>query len=40
MAAATIYNAAGTTALGGNGLSSAVGATDRGWLTFTFKTAF
>ena len=40
MAAATIYNAAGTTALGGNGLSSAIGATDRGWLTFTFKTAF
>ncbi|MBS0349546.1 MAG: DUF1302 family protein [Proteobacteria bacterium] len=40
MAAATIYNSTGTTVLGGNGLSSAVGATDRGWLTFTFKTAF
>lgn len=28
------------TALGGRALGSAVGATDRGWLAFTFKTSF
>lgn len=36
----TKYNAAGTQVVGGNALNSAVGATDRGWLAFTFKTAF
>jgi hypothetical protein len=35
----TRYNAAGTSVTGGGALSSAVGATDRGWLVFTFKTA-
>jgi len=36
----TRYNSAGTTAVGGGALNSAVGATDRGWLVLTFKTAF
>ncbi|MDP2166161.1 MAG: DUF1302 family protein [Hydrogenophaga sp.] len=36
----TKYNAAGTTAIGGNALNSAVGATDRGRLLFTYKTSF
>jgi hypothetical protein len=34
------YNAAGTTLIGGNSLSSTLGATDRGWLVFTYKTSF
>ncbi|MES2263883.1 MAG: DUF1302 family protein [Pseudomonadota bacterium] len=34
------YNAAGTTLIGGNALGSALGATDRGWLVFTYKTGF
>jgi hypothetical protein len=34
------YNAAGTTLIGGNSLSSSLGATDRGWLVFTYKTSF
>ncbi|MBY0243558.1 MAG: DUF1302 domain-containing protein [Burkholderiaceae bacterium] len=34
------YNAAGTTVIGGAGLSSTLGATDRGWLVFTYKTGF
>jgi len=36
----TKYNAAGTAAIGGNALNSAVGATDRGRLLFTYKTSF
>ncbi|CAG9165852.1 DUF1302 domain-containing protein [Cupriavidus pinatubonensis] len=36
----TRYNASGTTVVGGGALNSAVGATDRGWLVFTFKTSF
>lgn len=36
----TKYNAAGTTAIGGNALNSAVGATDRGRMLFTYKTSF
>jgi hypothetical protein len=35
----TKYNAAGT-AIGGNALNSSVGATDRAWLVFTYKTSF
>lgn len=35
----TRYNTAGTAVTGGGALSSAIGATDRGWLVFTFKTA-
>lgn len=38
--ASTKYNAAGTTAIGGAGLSSTLGSTDRGWLVFTYKTGF
>lgn len=38
--APTRYNVAGTSAVGGGALSSTVGATDRGWLVFTFKTSF
>lgn len=34
------YNAAGTTLIGGNSLGSSLGATDRGWLAFTYKTSF
>lgn len=34
------YNAAGTTLIGGNSLGSTLGATDRGWLVFTYKTSF
>jgi Protein of unknown function (DUF1302) len=34
------YNAAGTTLIGGNSLGSSLGATDRGWLVFTYKTSF
>ena len=34
------YNAAGTTLIGGNALGSSIGATDRGWLAFTYKTSF
>lgn len=36
----TKYNVAGTAAIGGNALNSAVGATDRGRLLFTYKTSF
>ena len=36
----TKYNAAGTQAIGGNGSGGTVGATDRGWLVFTYKTSF
>lgn len=36
----TKYNASGTAAIGGNALNSAVGATDRGRLLFTYKTSF
>ena len=36
----TKYNTAGTAAIGGNALNSAVGATDRGRLLFTYKTSF
>lgn len=36
--AASKYNAAGTTLIGGNALGSALGGTDRGWLVFTYKT--
>lgn len=36
----TKYNAAGTTAIGGNALNSSVGATDRRRLFFTYKTSF
>ncbi len=34
------YNSAGTMVNGGNGSGSALGATDRGWLAFTYKTGF
>jgi hypothetical protein len=34
------YNAAGTSLIGGNALGSALGATDRGWLVFTYKYGF
>jgi hypothetical protein len=34
------YNAAGTAVIGGNALGSGLGATDRGWLVFTYKTGF
>lgn len=34
------YNAAGTSLIGGNSLGSSLGATDRGWLVFTYKTSF
>jgi hypothetical protein len=37
--ASTRYNAAGTSVIGGGGLGSIVGATDRGWLVFTYKTS-
>lgn len=36
----TKYNAAGTTVIGGNGSGSTVGATDRGWVVFTYRTSF
>ncbi len=36
----TKYNAAGTSVIGGGALGSSVGATDRGWLVFTYKTSF
>jgi hypothetical protein len=36
----TKYNAAGTAVIGGNALGSGLGATDRGWLVFTYKTGF
>jgi len=36
----TKYNLAGTTVIGGNGLGSGLGTTDRGWLVFTYKTGF
>ena len=34
------YNAAGTSLAGGGALGSTIGATDRGWLVFTYKTSF
>lgn len=34
------YNAAGTAVIGGNGLASNLGVTDRGWLAFTYKFGF
>jgi hypothetical protein len=34
------YNAAGTQLTGGGAAGSAIGATDRGWLVFTYKTSF
>jgi hypothetical protein len=36
----TKYNAAGTSVIGGNSSGSTIGATDRGWLVFTYKTSF
>lgn len=36
----TKYNAAGTTLIGGNALGSSIGATDRSWVVFTYKTSF
>jgi len=36
----TKYNATGTAVTGGGALGSSVGATDRGWLAFTYKTSF
>ncbi len=38
--APTKYNASGSSVIGGGALGSTVGATDRGWLAFTFKTSF
>lgn len=34
------YSADGSTLIGGNSLGSSLGATDRGWLVFTYKTSF
>lgn len=34
------YNTAGTTLAGGGASGSTIGATDRGWLVFTYKTSF
>ena len=34
------YNAAGTTLIGGGASGGSIGATDRGWLVLTYKTAF
>lgn len=34
------YNTAGTALIGGNSLGSSLGASDRGWLVFTYKTSF
>lgn len=34
------YNVAGNTLIGGGASGSAIGATDRGWLVFTYKTSF
>jgi hypothetical protein len=34
------YNVAGNTLIGGNALGGSLGATDRGWLVFTYKTSF
>lgn len=36
----TKYDAAGNTVIGGNALGSQLGATDRGWIVFTYKTSF
>jgi hypothetical protein len=36
----TKYNAAGTSVIGGNSSGSTLGATDRGWVVFTYKTSF
>lgn len=36
----TKYNAAGTTVIGGNSSGGTLGATDRGWIVFTYKTSF
>jgi Protein of unknown function (DUF1302) len=36
----TKYNAAGTSVIGGNSSGGTLGATDRGWLVFTYKTSF
>jgi hypothetical protein len=35
----TKYSPDGSTAIGGNALGSSVGATDRGWIVFTYKTS-
>ena len=34
------YSADGTTLIGGGALGSSIGATDRGWVVFTYKTSF
>jgi hypothetical protein len=34
------YNVAGTQLTGGGAAGSAIGATDRAWLVFTYKTSF
>lgn len=34
------YNAAGTALIGGGASGGSIGATDRGWLVFTYRTAF
>jgi hypothetical protein len=34
------YNVAGTQLIGGGAAGSAIGATDRAWLVFTYKTSF
>ena len=34
------YNAAGTTLIGGGASGGSLGATDRGWIVFTYRTAF
>jgi hypothetical protein len=34
------YNAAGTTLIGGGASGGSIGATDRGWLVLTYRTAF
>jgi hypothetical protein len=35
-----VYSADGKTLIGGNSIGSTLGATDRGWLVFTYKTSF
>jgi len=36
----TKYNAAGTAVIGGNSSGGTLGATDRAWLGFTYRTSF
>lgn len=40
LSATSKYNAAGTTLIGGGASGGSLGATDRGWLVFTYRTAF